>query len=355
MPDELDYNEETLHNELIELVQNHDEAAGERLVHALRRNKKLKNTFPCDAIKWLVKIINDIQTTDSWSIKFVYLNWLSLLVLTPFQLSRFHSDVEVQLDKIIKLSIENELLIDPTIQLIHSLYSRPDYQLKINELVHSFEVKLNHLKALNALLKCQAKRAIEKETLKKLIKNVFQIKTQSEVVIRLKVKILINAILLLNEYENELIESLLNEQIEYLKWKNTTVRWTTAKCLAKLNSQFKQNEILKFILKHSNEFDDEASMQGACLCCAQIIMMSNVPIENENFNSMILLIKKALVFETKTISFSQGTGVRDSACFMCWSLARRKYFNQMGIQQTVELFYSLIFTGQFHYEIFTII
>lgn len=121
-----------------------------------------------------------------------------------------------------------------------------------------------------------------------------------------------------NEIE-EIIEQLLNG----LKDKDTIVRWSSAKGIGRITNRLSKDmadDILVSLLDLFTFVEDDAAWHGGCLAIAELGRRGLLL--PKQLDAVVPIILKALIFDKKLGNYSLGRNVRDSACYVCWSLAR---------------------------------
>lgn len=117
-------------------------------------------------------------------------------------------------------------------------------------------------------------------------------------------------------------ESLIKKLLLDLK-DDTFVRWSSAKEIARIMSRDKNDFLastpLLIIDVFTNEEDDSA-WHGGCLAFAELARRRLI--SPKQLNQIVPLILKALVYDKKMENNSLGRNVRDTACYVCWTLTR---------------------------------
>jgi len=141
-----------------------------------------------------------------------------------------------------------------------------------------------------------------------------------------------------DEQVPESIESIVQDLLDCLQDKDTVVRWSGAKYLAKIGRRLPEafciqicDAILElFTIKTIEEQQDgggidllsvnDYTWQGACLACAEFLRQKCFPISR--LECLIEWVIRALHFEQRKGVQSIGSGVRDAAAFVLWSFGR---------------------------------
>lgn len=119
------------------------------------------------------------------------------------------------------------------------------------------------------------------------------------------------------------IETFLSILISSLKDRDTDVRWSAAKGIARLTSRLPlllADDVIGTLLDLFDESETESAWHGACLCIAELsrrgLLLPTRLAELEP------KLKLALHYELIKGQYCSGTNVRDAACYVAWSLAR---------------------------------
>lgn len=141
-----------------------------------------------------------------------------------------------------------------------------------------------------------------------------------------------------DEQVPESIESIVQNLLDCLQDKDTVVRWSGAKYLAKIGRRLPEafsiqicDAILElFTIKTVEEQQggvgidllsvNDYTWQGACLACAEFLRQKCFPISR--LECLIEWVIRALHFEQRKGVQSIGSGVRDAAAFVLWSFGR---------------------------------
>ncbi|KAI0354961.1 TBCD protein [Trametes cingulata] len=133
----------------------------------------------------------------------------------------------------------------------------------------------------------------------------------------------------------EEVESVLEELFKALRDKDTIVRYSAAKGVARicerLPADFAEqvlDQVLQLFAIHSiavaSIYDmpsvAESTWHGACLACAEMARRGLIP--DERLAELVGWLFKALYFDIRKGAHSIGSNVRDAASYVLWSLAR---------------------------------
>ncbi|KAA1133836.1 hypothetical protein PGTUg99_023888 [Puccinia graminis f. sp. tritici] len=160
-----------------------------------------------------------------------------------------------------------------------------------------------------------------------------------------------------DEQVPESVEMIVQDLLDCLQDKDTVVRWSGAKYLAKIGRRLPEafsiqicDAILElFSLKTVEEQKggidllsvNDYTWQGACLACAEFLRQKCFPVSR--LESLIEWVVRALHFEQRKGVQSIGSGVRDAAAFVLWSFGRafssaevEPFANQIAIQLVLQ-------------------
>ncbi|KAI2806637.1 hypothetical protein BLOT_008594 [Blomia tropicalis] len=119
-------------------------------------------------------------------------------------------------------------------------------------------------------------------------------------------------------------ETVIQIFLHHLNHQSSIVRFSIAKYLASICSRLPYNfseEILTYIIEDlCSEAQDDTAWHGACLALAEFVRRGYVRIDR--MKQIVDVVQRALFYEHIKGSFSLGTHVRDSAAYICWSMAR---------------------------------
>jgi hypothetical protein len=108
------------------------------------------------------------------------------------------------------------------------------------------------------------------------------------------------------------------------------------------------NDVLSSILDLFTFVEDDSAWHGGCLAVAELGRRGLIL--PEKLELVLPIILNALVFDKKLGNYSLGRNVRDSACYVCWSLARafepnvlHPYVNQIASTLVKYLLFFLLF------------
>ncbi|KAF9808522.1 hypothetical protein IEO21_07853 [Rhodonia placenta] len=141
----------------------------------------------------------------------------------------------------------------------------------------------------------------------------------------------------------EEVESILEELFKALQDKDTIVRWSAAKGVARISERLPAEFIEQVVdtviglfsihsIAAASIYDlpsiAEVTWHGACLACAEIARRGLIA--DEKLPDLIGWLCKALYFDIRKGAHSIGSSVRDAACYVLWSLARAQRISALA-------------------------
>ncbi|KAF5382770.1 hypothetical protein D9615_002931 [Tricholomella constricta] len=322
-----------------------------------------------------------IQDAPQWALRYVVLIWLSLICMIPFDLAQFdevdnagytaaaiESSAKTFLDK---AGLERE----GAALLLSRLYMRKDTSSRFEPFLEWSQAQLDGhadvftiIGLLQVLCEVVKSGPLEQIQLKVsqlfAIANTIEIKTISSntAVRKFKTKLVSRVALRLlpagsnssrrrvltgqetkedfsaQESDIEIpeeVEHVLEKLLEALQDKDTIVRWSAAKGVARISERLPvdfADQVLETILGlfsiHSiaaaSLYDlpaiAESTWHGACLACAEMARRGLVA--SKRLPDLIDWLSKALYFDLRKGAHSIGSNVRDAAAYVLWALAR---------------------------------
>eukprot|EP00890_Picochlorum_soloecismus_P004785 jgi/Picsp_1/5307/NSC_02668-R1_tubulin-specific chaperone d len=129
---------------------------------------------------------------------------------------------------------------------------------------------------------------------------------------------------LMDEKNQDLLETSVEALVSGLEDKDTIVRWSSAKGIGRIASKLPedfQGQVVTTVLE-SLEFQGctESTWHGGCLALAEL-MRRNL-IDSSRVLEIVPVIQQGLVFEIRRGYTSVGANVRDAASYVCWAMAR---------------------------------
>ncbi|PAV17192.1 TBCD [Pyrrhoderma noxium] len=325
-----------------------------------------------------------VKDADNWQLRYLILLWLSLVCKLPFDLAQFDSEdtasIAETLEKIGKSELDKSgVERDGAALMLSRLYMRKDTCTLLPAFLEFFENQIHasstvflcigSLKVLAEIVKSAPLETIESllPRIRNLVKETMLSTTLSrDTIIRKlctkcisriatrmlpptirnrgrnrKTLILTNNEELSESHEEEdidvpvEIEETFEELFELVQDKDTTVRWSSAKGLARISERLPDGfveQILDNILGFFETYSGgglsptelspaaEHPWHGACLALAE--MARRDLITDSRFSDVLMWMSKALFFDVRKGSFSVGSNVRDATAYVLWSLAR---------------------------------
>ncbi|KAH9922790.1 ARM repeat-containing protein [Epithele typhae] len=133
----------------------------------------------------------------------------------------------------------------------------------------------------------------------------------------------------------EEVETVLEDLFKALRDKDTIVRYSAAKSIARISERLPADfaeqvleQVMHLFTIHSAAIASlydmpsiaEATWHGACLACAEMARRGLIP--DERLAELIGWLGKALYFDIRKGAHSIGSNVRDATSYVLWSLAR---------------------------------
>ncbi|TFK52538.1 TBCD protein [Heliocybe sulcata] len=322
------------------------------------------------------------QDAEQWALRYIVLLWLSLVCMIPFDLAQFNdegNDVAAQIEAVAEDHIGKAGLERETASIVLSrLYIRKDMSTRFPKFLintrsgvessgETFKC-IGRLKVISEILKSGSAelaqdnlgsiwdivRAVEAR--EALMNNTIVRKFRVKVLSRTSLRILPStyqagrrkgrALLRGPDEEQadavdedidvpEDVETVIEELMQALQDKDTVVRWSAAKSVARIAERLPidlGNQIFDTVLDlfsiHSmaaaNLYDlpavAESTWHGACLASAEIARRGLVA--DDKLSQLVTWLSQALSFDVRKGSHSVGSNVRDAATYVLWSLAR---------------------------------
>ncbi|KZT19455.1 TBCD protein [Neolentinus lepideus HHB14362 ss-1] len=339
------------------------------------------------------------QDAEQWALRYIVLLWLSLVCMIPFDLAQFNdggNDVSAQIEAVAQNHIGKAgLERDAASILLSRLYIRKDVsawfpqfltgvQSEVEGSAETFKC-IGTLKVIAEILKIGSAELAQDnlsaiwnivhatEARETLMNNTIVRKLRVKVLSRTSLRILpakygavhrrgknaasvsghcscvvcTGRALLSGPTEEQVdtiyddievpedVETVIEELMHALQDKDTLVRWSAAKGVARIAERLSTdfgNQIFDTVLElftiHSmaaaNLYDlpaiAESTWHGACLACAEIARRGLVA--DNKLPELINWLSQALSFDVRKGSHSVGSSVRDAATYVLWSLAR---------------------------------
>ncbi|KAJ8691517.1 hypothetical protein PTI98_011083 [Pleurotus ostreatus] len=319
---------------------------------------------------------------SEWELRYIVFLWLSLVCMIPFDLSQF--DEVAQRGRTAQIIEEQArgqlhktgLERDGAALLLSRLYVRGDTRERLHDFLRwslaSAQTAQDPVLCIGILqVLCEVAKSASAEEVRTFTSDIFRLgkiidddaalstntltrkfrtKAESRIALRLlpgkpsrqKGRIL-------GQMEDEVqdedtsddfevpeeVETVLEHLFESLKDKNTVVRWTAAKGVARISERLPtdfKDQVLETVMSHfaihsiaaASLYDlpavAESTWHGACLACAEMARRSLV--SDQHLPTLIEWTTKALYFDIRKGAHSIGSNVRDGAAYVLWALAR---------------------------------
>ncbi|KAF2074840.1 hypothetical protein CYY_003866 [Polysphondylium violaceum] len=151
------------------------------------------------------------------------------------------------------------------------------------------------------------------------------------------------------------IDEILELVLGGLKDKDTIVRWTSAKGIGRIVSLLPKemgDQVIQVIIdlfeKDETLDADPSAWHGACLALAELSRRGLLL--PERLDQVVPLLVRSLFFDILKGTYSVGSHVRDSACYLSWALART-YHHSVLSKYLDSISQSLVVTSLFDREI----
>ncbi|KAH8825282.1 TBCD protein [Flagelloscypha sp. PMI_526] len=352
-----------------------------------RGYKTIIRFFPHEVAD-LALVLNYINSPDSfihddnqWALRFIVLLWVSLICMLPFDLAQFDPPTErgktsMQIQKIGmaylgKAGVERE----GSALLLSRLYMRRDTSANFNEFIETAARNLSKFTPFEIIgtlhVLCEVVKSAPIETVQMRIPALADVVNQVEALPQLSFNTLIrkfNVKLLsrialrtlpgvrigrtvrsldpaaaISVEAQDTAEDDVSETVEFalerlftsLQDRDTIVRWSAAKGVARIAERLPADfvdqvigTILDLFSIHSIAAASmyqlpaiaEATWHGASLACAELSRRGLV--QSTRLSVMIEWMLKALYFDLRKGAHSIGSNVRDAAAYTVWALAR---------------------------------
>lgn len=156
-----------------------------------------------------------------------------------------------------------------------------------------------------------------------------------------------------DEYEvPEEIEFIISSLLELVKEKQTLVRWSAAKGIARITNRLPlelADEIIGYILDNFTHLEPDSTWHGSCLAIAELIRRGLFL--TSRISELIPKIVLSLKFDQRKGNFLIGSNVRDAACYVCWSLARSYTGKELNLELQSTISKTLLHVALFDREV----
>ncbi|KAK1233809.1 hypothetical protein PQX77_003015 [Marasmius sp. AFHP31] len=324
-----------------------------------------------------------VRGPSQWALRYVFLLWLSLICMIPFDLAQFDEGdpghtaktiEQVAKEHLGKAGLERE----GAAILLSRLYMRRDTSEQFVGFLEWSKTLLTDtldpfiatgiLQVLAEILKAGPPKVVELtiaaywqlnsalENHDSLLINTVVRKLKTKITARVGLRLLPgrnrsrrsmgralveeNSQQSANPFEDDIDvpeeeEAILEQLFGALQDRDTVVRWSAAKGVARISerlpSEFAQqvlDTILGLYSIHSvavaSLYDvppiAESTWHGACLSCAEMARRGLIP--SDKLPELIQWLSKALYFDIRKGAHSIGSSVRDASAYVLWALAR---------------------------------
>lgn len=160
--------------------------------------------------------------------------------------------------------------------------------------------------------------------------------------------------------QNEPIEDDLAENLESVlsilfvaaQSSQTKIRWSAAKGIARIASRLNReraSDVIDMVLQSSfNDSSSDFAWHGGCLTLAE--MSRNGLILEEKLADVINVVANAILYDKIKGASAVGAHVRESACYVCWAMAR-SYEDQLLAPYVSKISIKLLCTMLFDREL----
>ncbi|KAI0061711.1 TBCD protein [Artomyces pyxidatus] len=320
--------------------------------------------------------LDDIKHPSIWPLQYIVLLWISLICMIPFDLNQFDEVADAgrtasTLETIAKNSLgKSGLARQGASVLLSRLYVRNDTRVRLPGFVEWSASALGVLETLCETVKISPADIILShatvlfritelaEQSSMLMTNAVVRKARIKLVSRIALRMLPAAPRVVlrkgriistgdmadsgdaSEHQDEddipeEIETVLEQLMHALQDRDTIVRWSAAKAVARIAERLPAdftNQVVDTVFSlfsiHSigvaSLYDmpaiAESTWHGTCLACAELARRGLVA--DDKMPDLINWISKALYFDIRKGAHSVGSSVRDAAAYVLWSLAR---------------------------------
>lgn len=320
------------------------------------------------------------ENKDEWETRYMLLLWLSILVLNPFEMSRFDAgDGKSKMERIFELCKVNTQSNDTCSTVaafltakfmirvdIKDLYLRQYFNWidETKETVQNGQLatvsailkhgkredllpyatkllkwtQLSHLKSESDFLKCKYFiKIIQRLGLvflrprlalwryqrgsRSLMANMLTAKSDASTIEFQSSKLTENE-------EDEVhvpgeIEDVIEELLLALRNPSSEIRWSAAKGIGRVTGRLPRefgDEVVGSVIELLNPMEPNEAWHGACLAIAELAKRGLLL--PHRLDVMVPLLLQALYYDELKGYMSVGQHIRDAACYMCWAFAR---------------------------------
>ncbi|OBZ71617.1 Tubulin-specific chaperone D [Grifola frondosa] len=303
------------------------------------------------------------QDASQWPLRYVVLLWLSLVCMIPFDLEQFDEqdkagETATRVESLAKSYLGKAgLEREGAAILLSRLYMRKDMSAKLPGFldwsISIVQVPSDPFEFIGILqVLCEVTKLGAAEQVKEHLPLFLQVTRSvndnetlinNTIVRKLRTKLIsrnggMDQAITPGDDDFDVpeeVESVLEDLFKALQDKDTIVRYSSAKGIARISERLPvefTEQVLETVMGlfsiHSiavaSIYDmpsiAESTWHGACLACAEMARRGLVA--DEKLTELIGWLSKALYFDIRKGSHSIGSNVRDAASYVLWSLAR---------------------------------
>lgn len=340
------------------------------------RGSKTTSNFLNSDISLLPHVVKRVTLCSSWKSRYFLLLWLSVLILTPFPLSKIEDQLpdNVYIMSCTFLESSSGKETDAASVLMARFLSRVDTQSYltrfITEHINSLKWKdtsvftrIGILSTINFLLKISTLNHLSPylNRISTLTFNELQDGSKlSSSVLKLLIKILGKISLYFLRMANfSRIEDAITIMLSYVSHQDTNIRCTVSKQISKICLHVDPQSRADIIRALINQLDispvdgnvfqdtllidmesiDISLYHGTLMTFGQVCGMDS---SSSCLYKIASIVHKTLFTEQHRLMHTVGSNVRDASCFTCWSLFRRHHDSEIPEEILLALFKDLI-------------
>lgn len=323
---------------------------------------------------------------ERWYSRYILLIWLSILVLAPFSLDKFDSGFEKKLYATIYPYLSSSgKERDAAALVMARLVTRADVK---NTLLENFFQSIQDqwgddedpssvllfyrlgVLQTTAIIWRIANATEITTSLDKFYSNILKIPDTGGAGIldndsaRLRKFFIKNLGRMSLIFKSDELETTIGILMDSLGDKDTSVRYTASKAVARvvqsLPDKEMSDEVIDALFSHFEEgvikkqginrydYVSNAKWHGTLSCLAEILRRKVLPVDF--FGKLADVLQISLQFEQRRLTFAFGANVRDSSCYVCWSLFR-VYNVQIPVKVMDKIFETLVCLCAFDREV----
>lgn len=348
----------------------------------VRGPKRITSHFPHQVhhLRSLIPILSAVESNPHshplWHLRYVLYTWLSVAIRVPFPLDTILSSVS--LDKSLtnaKTALEHTGPVSQAaIQFLARLVSRRDtHHVRDALLAHTFATHLvpiapSSTRAAGLSLLASVFKHAHRDDLQPYVQSVLKAiptpdtvstTTEAHLITKLSHRVALSFLpprpaswryirafpairrsaghtgpvepglhTEIGATDSEALETVLDLLLTGLAQRDTVVRWSAAKGIARITSRLPQEFALDVIdavlavFEDVQQFRVDAAWHGACLAIAELARRGLLLPRSEHFRKAFDVVQRAASFDLRRGSISVGAHVRDAACYAVWAVAR---------------------------------